>query len=79
MIKYKKLIALELEKYPAKCNDCPMFYTTRYQCHNECGIEGHCELGYMDGYDMRDFYGDELFELCNIKNDSRVRIVEDLS
>lgn len=55
MIKYKKLIALELEKYPAKCNDCPMFYTTRYQCHNECGIEGHCELGYMDGYDMRDF------------------------
>jgi hypothetical protein len=79
MIKYKKLIALELEKYPAKCNDCPMFYTTRYQCHNECGIEGHCELGYMDGYDMRDFYGDGLFELCNIKNDSRVRIVEDLA
>lgn len=79
MIKYKKLIALELEKYPAKCNDCPMFYTTRYQCHNECGIEGHCELGYMDGYDMRDFYGDGLFELCNIKNDSRVRIMEDLA
>ena len=79
MIKYKKLIALELEKYPAKCNDCPMFYTTRYQCHNECGIEGYCELGYMDGYDMRDFYGDGLFELCNIKNDSRVRIVEDLA
>ena len=79
MIKYKKLIALELEKYPAKCNDCPMFYTTRYQCHNECGIEGHCELCYMDGYDMRDFYGDVLFELCNIKNDSRVRIAEDLA
>lgn len=79
MIKYKKLIALELEKYPSKCNGCPMFYTTRYQCHNECGIEGHCELGYMDGYDMRDFYGDGLFELCNIKNDSRVRIVEDLA
>lgn len=79
MIKYKKLIALELEKYPEKCNDCPMFYTTRYQCHNECGIEGHCELGYMNGYDMRDFYGDGLFELCNIKNDSRVRIMEDLA
>ena len=79
MIKYKKLIALELEKYPAKCNDCPMFYTTRYQCHNECGIEGHCELGYMDGYDMRDCYGNRLFELCNIKNDPRVRIVEDLA
>lgn len=79
MIKYKKLIALELEKYPTKCNECPMFYTTRYQCHNECGIEGHCELGYMNGYDMRDFYGDGLFELCNIKNDPRVRIVEDLT
>lgn len=38
MIKCKKLIALELEKYPTKCNECPMFHTSRYQCHNECGI-----------------------------------------
>ena len=49
MIKYKKLIALELEKYPTKCSECPMFHTSRYQCHNESGIEGDCELGYMNG------------------------------
>lgn len=79
MIKYKKLIALELEKYPTKCSECPMFYTSRYQCHNESGIEGDCELGYMNGYDMRDFDGWCLFKSCNIKNDPRVKIVEGLS
>ena len=79
MIKYKKLIALELEKYPTKCSECPMFHTSRYQCHNESGIEGDCELGYMNGYDMRDFDGWCLFKSCNIKNDPRVKIVEGLS
>lgn len=79
MIKYKKTIALELEKYPTMCKECPMFHTSHYQCHNECGIEGNCELGYMDDYDMRDFYGWDVFKLCNIKNDPRVRIVEDLT
>ena len=78
MIKCKKLIALELEKYPTKCNDRPMFHTSRYQCHNECGIEGSCELGYMDGYDMRNFDGWSIFKSCNIKNDPRVRIVKNL-
>lgn len=79
MIKYKKLIALELEKYPTKCSECPMFHTSRYQCHSEFGDEGHCELGYMDNYDMRDFNGWCLFKPCNIKNDPRVRIVEELT
>lgn len=79
MIKYKKLIALELEKYPTKCSECPMFHTNRYQCHNESGIEGDCELGYMNGYDMREFDGWCLFKPCNIKNDPRVKIVEGLS
>ena len=79
MIKYKKLIALELEKYQTKCSECPMFHTIRYQCHNESGIEGDCELGYMNDYDMRDFYGWYLFKSCNIKNDPRVKIVEGLS
>ena len=79
MIKYKKLIALELEKYPTKCSECPMFHTIRYQCHNESGIEGDCELGYMNGYDMREFDGWCLFKSCNIKNNPRVKIVEGLS
>ena len=79
MIKYKKLIAIELEKYPTKCSECPMFSTSNYQCHNESGVEGYCELGYMDNCDMRDFNGWCLFRSCNIKNDPRVRIVEDLA
>ena len=79
MIKYKKLIAIELEKYPTICSECPMFSTSHYQCHNESGVEGHCELGYMDNCDMRDFNGWCLFRPCNIKNDPRVRIVEDLT
>lgn len=80
MIKCKKLIALELEKYPTKCNECPMFSLSRYQCHhNEYGLEGSCKLGYMDDYDMRDFYGWSIFKSCNIKNDPRVRIVENLA
>ena len=79
MIKYKKLIALELDKYPTKCSECPMFHTSRYQWHNESGIEGDCELGDMNDYDMRDFYGWYLFKSCNIKNDPRVKIVEGLS
>ena len=79
MIKYKKLIALELEKYPTKCSECHMFHTSHYQCHNESGIEGDCELGYMNDCDMRDFYGWCLFKSCNIKNDPRVKIVGGLS
>lgn len=77
-MKYKKLIVLELERYPENCKECPAFHTSRYQCHNERGIEGHCELGYMNDCDMRDFYGWCLFKSCNIKNNPRVRIVEDL-
>lgn len=75
-MKYKKLIALELERYPRSCNECPAFHTSRYQCHNESGVEGHCDLGYMDG-DMRDFYGRVLYHGCDIKNNPRVRIMED--
>lgn len=77
-MKYKKLIALELERYPRSCDECPAFHTSHYQCHNESGVEGSCELGYMNNCDMRDFDGLCLFELCNIKNDPRVRIMENL-
>lgn len=41
--------------------------------------EGSCELGYMDNYDMQDFYGWSIFKSCNIKNDPRVRIVKNLA
>ena len=54
-IKYKKNVSYEMERYPENCKECPCFSTTPYRCMNECGEEGHCELGYMDGKDMRDF------------------------
>ena len=78
MIKYKVIIALELDEYPTKCSECPMFYTHQYECHNERGVEGYCNLGYMDNYDMRDFDGRCMFAPCDIKNNPRVKIVEDL-
>ena len=56
-----------------------MFHTSHYQCHNERGAEGHCELGSMDNCDMRDFDGWNIFKLCNIKNDPRVKITGDLT
>lgn len=77
MIKYKKRIVLELERYPYKCNECPMFHTTQYECHNERGKEGHCDLGYMDMFDMRDFDGWCLFSPCDIRNNPDVTIKEE--
>lgn len=74
MIKYRQIIILELERYPKKCRECPMFTMMPYQCHNERGTEGGCRLGYMDGNDMRDFYGDTLFAECNIKKNPNVTI-----
>ena len=74
MIKYRQIILLELERYPRKCRECPMFTMMPYQCHNERGTEGGCRLGYMDGNDMRDFYGDMLFTKCDIKNNPNVTI-----
>lgn len=77
MIKYKKRIVLELERYPETCKECPMFHTRLYECHNERGVEGRCDLGYMDGYDMRDFDGWCLFQPCDIKNNPDVNIMGD--
>ena len=45
----------------------------------ESGVEGHCKLGYMDNCDMRNLNGWCLFRSCNIKNDPRIRIMEDLA
>lgn len=77
-MKYKKKIIYELERYPVKCCECPAFHISQYECHNERGAEGHCELGYMNGYDMRDFDGWCLFNKCDIKNNPDVRIMEEI-
>lgn len=76
-IKYRKKVLYEMERYPERCKDCPCFSTTPYRCMNECGDEGHCELGYMDGKDMRDFYGRIKFKNCGIENDTRVTLMKD--
>lgn len=75
-IKYKKNVSYEMERYPEKCKECPCFSTTPYRCMNECGEEGHCELGYMDGKDMRDFYGRIKFKECGIEKDARVVLMK---
>jgi hypothetical protein len=74
MIKYRGIILFELERYPEKCNECPMFTRAPYQCHNERGMEARCLLGYMDNEDMRDYSGAELFAKCGIKSNPNVSI-----
>ena len=75
MIKYKKKIILELERYPKICKECPMFHLTQYECCNERGNEGHCDFGYMKGHDMREFKGESLFKDCSIQNNPDVTIM----
>lgn len=74
MIKYKKKVRYELERYPSNCKECPCFKTQKYRNMNEIGTIAGCELGYMDGLDTRDFSGDIKCPFCNIKNDTRVII-----
>ncbi|MEG1563823.1 MAG: hypothetical protein RR365_08865 [Bacteroides sp.] len=73
MIKHKISVKLEIERYPERCNECPMFSQSPYSCHNERGMEGGCELGYMEHSDMRDFSGRQLFNYCKMKKDPRVK------
>ena len=75
-IKYKKNVSYEMEKYPENCKECPCFSTTLYRCMNEIGDEDHCELGYMDGEDMRDFYGRTRFNKCRIEKNTRVTLMK---
>jgi len=74
MIKYK--VCYEMERYPEKCRECPAFSTSPYICHNESGEEADCQLGYMDGQDMRDFSGYRRHSKCKIEQDKRVTISE---
>ena len=78
VMKYRKIVSFESECYPKKCKECPCYSTKGYCCHNESGILALCELGFMDGKDMRDFYGNTKYEYCNIANDARVIIPEGL-
>lgn len=75
-IAYRERVFLEIQRYPDRCNECPMFCQVPYQCHNEHGLEGQCRLGYMTGSDMRDFFGHYLFEKCNIRNNPSVTLME---
>ena len=74
MIKHKRYLSYHMERLPKRCNECPAFRQIPYSCHNERGTEGYCELGYMRGYDMRDFNGYKQFGGCIITVDPRVKI-----
>lgn len=59
VILYKKDILafnnIKTEKIlPTSCSECKHYKTREYRCHNEVGLESCCDLGYMQGYDMRD-------------------------
>lgn len=75
-IKHKKCITYEMERYPIKCNECPAFNQKPYNCHNERGWEATCELGYMNGRDMRDFVGIIKLPTCEIETDNRVKVIK---
>jgi hypothetical protein len=76
MVKHKKSISYEMERYPNTCDECPAFRLFPYQCHNEYGMEASCELGFMRGKDMRDFNGRTRFKDCWIELSKRVTITE---
>lgn len=73
MIKHKKHIFYEMERYPEKCSECPAFTQKPYSCMNERGMEVGCELGFMCG-DMRDFSGRTRYSGCEIEKSARVSI-----
>ncbi len=77
MIKFKKSVLYEIERYPNFCEECPAYSEHRYRCHNECGTVSDCELGYMAGRDMRDYNGKRFFIGCGMRHDKRVVIKED--
>lgn len=61
---------VDMPEIPKTCDECPFHYTRAYQCHNERGLESFCELGYMRGYDTRDFWFNRYrFEHCQLERD----------
>lgn len=77
MIKFKKIVSFQIERYPDYCAECPAYFERPYQCHNERGMEGDCALGYMASNDMRDYNSRCLFGGCKIREDDLVTLMED--
>ena len=75
MIKCKKEVFYQLERYPQKCAECPCLRTSNYQCQNERGIVTGCELGYMDGFETRDYNTSKRFFNCDIENNKNVSLL----
>ncbi len=76
-MKFKKHVTYEIERYPETCAECPAYFETPYQCCNERGWEADCSLGYMTGYDMRDYNSSRLFGCCKIRFDERVHLMHE--
>lgn len=61
---------VDISEFPKTRGKCPFHHVGSYQCHNERGNVSHCELGYMNGYDMRDFwFWKHRFEHCHLERD----------
>lgn len=75
---FKVTSIYEMNRYPKHCRECPCYREKPYTCHNERGYEGHCALGYMRGYDMRDFNSGKKFEGCKMDTNPNV-IIKDIS
>lgn len=66
-------IKLIVDRYPNYCAECPMYYQEEYICHNERGVEANCKLGYMDGFDTRDWSGNfSVFHNCKAIVDGKM-------
>ena len=72
MIKFE----IKIERYPESCKECPAYSEYPYSCHNERGWEADCSLGYMVGFDMRDYNSNRLFCGCRIRKDNRVTLMK---
>lgn len=68
-----------IDEYPKTCKECPFFYKIGYSMSDSDreGLEGRCELGFMNKFDTRDFNGDELFRLCKIKENPYIYLKEE--
>lgn len=65
-----------IDKYPETCKECPFFYIIAYSMSDSEreGLEGRCNLGFMNKFDTRDFIGDELFKPCKIKENPYIKV-----
>ena len=74
MIKSLSQTTYVLERYPARCGECPAFRQVQYSRRNERGAGAKCLLGYMSGHDTRYWDGNTRFSGCRIQENPNVTV-----